>query len=490
VNSEPPDNAAIDVVSAELCEPVVERPSLAARRSTMRTIIALSWPVVLGQLMTNAVPIIDLLMLRSYGTHTLAAIGYASQFLMLTQATLMALGSASVAMMARSIGAKDFVRARHAFAANLWLALGVTVATLLITWVFPEQLLRLLAADESVAHLAVPYLRLTLAAAPLMAIALTFESALRATRDTFRPMLIVCMVGLAKIVCNGFLLTGIGGLPKLGLQGAGWSTIVSQCIGATLFIVIARTHKHSAVRLGLRDLIVPRTLLRDAFDIAWPAVAERFAMNAATMFYFRFLGGYGVHAVAAYNVGVRILAFTWIPGLGLSVAAATLVGQALGARDPAEARRAGLMAQRLGFIVAVVLGSVFIAARVPLARLFTHDPQVVVALDPFILLLGLGLPFLVTHFTLAGALRGAGDTLTPLWAAAIGNWVFRVPLGYLAAHVLHLDLFWVWSITICDHVSRALWLGHAFRSGRWQERLGNNTRGHGTFTSERAPATH
>jgi Na+-driven multidrug efflux pump len=92
-------------------------------------------------------------------------------------------------------------------------------------------------------------------------------------------------------------------------------------------------------------------------------------------------------------------------------------------------------------------------------------------------MLGLGLPFLVTHFTLAGALRGAGDTLTPLWAAAIGNWVFRVPLGYLSAQVFHLGLAWVWSIMLIDHVSRALWLSHAFRHGDWDRRLGLGTRG-------------
>jgi putative MATE family efflux protein len=482
VNSEPPDDA-VDLLASELCdadehsEPPDDHP-----RSTARTI-------VLGQLMANAVPIIDLLMLRSYGTPTLAAIGYASQFLMLTQATVMAIGAAGVAMMARAIGARDYQRARQAFAANLWLALGVTVSTLLVTVVFPEQLLHMLAVKDSVTHLAVPYLRLTLSAAPMMAIALTYESALRAARDTFRPMLIVCSLALAKVVCNGFLLTGLFGLPKLGLQGAGLSTLLSQTLGAGLFIAISRFHRHSAVRLTLRDLLVPRWMLREAFDVAWPAVAERFAMNAATLVYFRFLGGYGVEAVAAYNVGVRILAFTWIPGLGLSVAASTLVGQALGAGDAAQARRAGNVASRIGGLIALALGLIFIAARAWLARLFTDDPAVVAALDPFILLLGVGLPFLVTHFTLAGALRGAGDTLTPLWAAAIGNWVFRVPLGYLSAQVFQLSLFWVWSIMIIDHVSRALWLSRAFKHGRWHERLGATTRGR-YATKDRSPAAN
>jgi putative MATE family efflux protein len=455
---------------------VSTRPSAADPKHDVRSILSLTWPVVVAQLLANAVPIFDLLMLGKYGTTTLAAVGYASQFLMLTQATLMALGAACVAMMARAIGARDEARARRAFAANLWLAVAVTTATFVLTWVFPEQLLHLLAVKDSVVHLAVPYLRLTIASAPLMAIALTYESAFRAARDTFRPMLIIGASALVKVLGNALLLSGVWGLPALGLQGAGISTLCSQAIAALCFVLISRAHRHSAVRLGLRDLYVPRAALRDAFAIAWPAVVERFAMNAATLVYFRFLGGYGVEAVAAYNVGVRILAFTWIPGLGLSVAAATMVGQALGAGDAARARRAGRISQRLGAAIALTLASVFILLREHLARLFTDDAAVVAALDPFILLLGVGLPFLVSHFTLAGALRGAGDTLTPLWAAAVGNWVFRVPLGYLCAQLLQVELFWVWSIMIVDHVTRALWLSYAFKHGRWHEKLGAATR--------------
>lgn len=453
-------------------------PAFADPKHDARTILLLTWPVVVAQLLANAVPIFDLLMLGKYGTTTLAAVGYASQFLMLTQATLMALGSACVAMMARAIGARDEARARRAFAANLWLAVAVTSATWVLTWVFPVELLQLLAVKESVIHLAVPYLRLTIASAPLMAIALTYESAFRAARDTFRPMLIVGLCAFTKVAGNALLLTGMWGLPALGLRGAGMATLGSQLVAALSFIAISRAHRHSAVRLRLSDLRVSLTTLREAFAIAWPAVAERFAMNAATLVYFRFLGGYGVEAVAAYNVGVRILAFTWIPGLGLSVAAATMVGQALGAGDADRARRAGRLSSRLGAAIALSLASLFILMRVPLARLFTTDAAVVAALEPFILLLGVGLPFLVSHFTLAGALRGAGDTLTPLWAAAVGNWVFRVPLGYLCAQLLHLELFWIWSIMIVDHFTRAVWLHFAFKHGRWHERLGAATRRH------------
>lgn len=435
-------------------------------------IIALTWPVIVGQLMANAVPLIDVLMLGRLGTPTLAAVGYAAQFLMVVQASLIAVGSACVALMARALGGNDPARARRAFAACLQISLVLTLVLTGVTLLFPRELLHLLAVKESVIHLAVPYFRLTLASTPLMAIALAYEHAYRAAKDTRMPMVIAGATSAAKIGLNALLIFGHWGLPKLGLLGAGVATVLSQAMAVALFVLAANRHHNPALRLRLRDLHVPSSMRRDAIAIALPSVGERFAMSAAMLTYFRFLGGYGVEAVAAYNVGVRILAFTWIPGLGLSVAAATLVGHALGAGDSARARRSGWEATRLGVLVSLVLCASFIALRIPMAEVFTDDPLVVAALDPFILMLGLGLPFLVMHFTLSGALRGAGDTMTPLKSAIIGNWLFRVPLGYVFAKVLGLPLVWIWSLMLLDHLSRAVWLAWAFARGDWHKRVG------------------
>jgi putative MATE family efflux protein len=441
-----------------------------------RDILSLTWPVVLGQIMASAVPLIDIVMLGKLGTPTLAAVGYASQFLMLAQATLMAIGSACVAMMARAIGAGDMARARQAFNANLWLGIAITAVFTAVTLAWPNELLHMLAVQEEVIALAVPYFRLTLASSMFMALSITYEHAFRAARDTFMPMLIATVVAVLKVLFNYWLIFGHNGFPQLGLTGAGLATVASQAIAVVLFVVASKRHAHPAVRTRLRELGTTRDAVEEAYVVALPAVAERFVMNVAMMAYFRFLAHYGVEAIAAYNVGVRILAFTWIPGLGLSVAAATLVGQALGASQPEVARKAGWDSMRLGIVIALVLGALFIALRVPMARVFTSDEAVVAALDPFILLLGLALPFLVTHFTLGGALRGAGDTMTPLKAAAVGNWVFRVPLGFAFSELLDLPLFWTWAVMLIDHLARAIWLVWAFHRGAWQRNVGASVR--------------
>jgi putative MATE family efflux protein len=428
----------------------------------------MTWPLVLGQVMANLVPLIDVVMLSALGTLTLAAVGYAAQFLMLAQASLLAVGAACVSLMARALGAGDTARARGAFGASLGVALSISVPFTLLTLLFPEALMGALGIDRMVIGLAVPYFRWTLASSLPMALAFTYEHAFRASRDTFGPMLIVTAVSLLKIALNYVFIFGAFGISARGLSGAGLSTLIAQLVAMTLFLLLASRRAHPALRFGAGDLWRARLEVGPTLRLALPAVAERVVMNLAMLCYFRFLGGYGVSAIAAYNVGVRILSFTWIPGLALSVAAATLVGHALGAGEPLRARRSGFRAMRIGLVISLVLAALFIGLRVPMARAFTQDPDVVGALDPFILLLGLSLPFLVSHFTLAGALRGAGDTVTPLKAAALGNWGLRVPLGYLFGELWQLSLPWVWSIMFFDHLARALWLLRAFRAGKWQ----------------------
>jgi len=227
------------------------------------------------------------------------------------------------------------------------------------------------------------------------------------------------------------------------------------------------------MRVRLRDLRAAIPLLPGVTRIALPAVGERVILNVAIMTYFAVLARYGTAAIAAYTIGVRLLSFSWIPGTGFSVAAATLVGQSLGASNPRAAEQAGWRAARLALLVSIVLGVAFGAARVPIARFFTSDTTVVEALGPFMLMLALAQPPMGLHFTLGGALRGAGDTWTPLVAATLGNWGFRVPLSFIATAGFDLPVIWVWAALIADHFARAVWLTVSFRRGRWKKRIGS-----------------
>ena len=379
-----------------------------------REIWTLSWPVMLAQALVSSVQLVDIAMVGRLGPDAVAAVGYASQFFQLAQAVLFAIGTSCVALMARAIGAGDRPGARVALAASLIVALAASLLFLAIILAAPRWTLRSLGAEPAVIEQAVPYLILILLSTIFLAVSITLESALRADRNTRLPMLIAGVVTAVKIGLNAVLIFGGLGLPRLGLVGAGIATIASQALGMALYAgVLATSKRDSPLALEPRDFRAAPSALRQVVRIALPGVGERLAMNVALLAYFRVLSIYGTVAIAAYTVGVRILAFSWIPGTGFGVAAATLVGQALGAGRREEAIAAGWRATRMAIGTAVLLGALCALAREPLGRLFTDDPATIQALGPFLLCLALSQPFLQAHFALGGA-TGRGRHLDPV----------------------------------------------------------------------------
>ena len=445
------------------------------RRRTDRDIVRLAWPAVVSQFLATSVSLIDLWMLGRLGTEAVAAAGYTSQYYQLAQAALLGLSVACVALMARALGAGDPARARHAFAASLGLALVTSVSIAVVSLAFPRQLMGVLGATDSIVEKAVPYFRLTLGSSLFFALSLTIESGYRASRNTALPLLIASGITAVKLALNAVLIFGGLGFPRLELMGAGIATLTAQVLGFALFVAMTRrldTAEAATMRISRADLAGARSLLRETATLSWPAAGERILVNSALFIYFRVLSSYGPAAIAAYTIGVRLLAFSWIAPTGISIAASTLVGQALGARDQRLAARAGWRAARLSLLAALPLFALFALLRIPLAESFTQDQAVIGPLEPFMLLLGLAQPFLSLHFTLAGALRGAGDTKTPLWSAIFGNWIFRVPLALLVTHWFHADVVWVWGTVVFDHVARAIWLTWSFYREGWAKNLG------------------
>jgi len=279
------------------------------------------------------------------------------------------------------------------------------------------------------------------------------------------------VVTATKLALNGLLIFGLFGAPRLELVGAGLATAISQGLGLVLFIfVFIRLPRSAPTALRIGDLFRINPIARQVIRIAVPGVAERIILNMGLLSYFWILSNwYGTLAVATYTVGISLLSFSWIPGTGYAQACSTVVGQALGARERGVAIRAGRQSVALAVGTAIPLGLLFAWFRVPLAQMFTSDVAVIAALSPFMLALAAAQPFLQMHFTLAGAHKGAGDTITPLIGALIGNWAIRVPVAIVIGGVLELDVVWIWATLIFDHIARAIWLGFSFLRGRWSE---------------------
>jgi putative MATE family efflux protein len=445
-----------------------------------REIWSMAWPAILSFLVVNLVDVIDVALVGRLGRQKVAAWGYSTQSVHLIETLIQSVGIGCVALMARATGAGDPGRARRVLAGSVFVAQGVAVLGLLLALLIPRQLLGLLDAKPDVIEMAVPYFRLFAASMVLYGAAFMFECGLRAHKNTRGPMFVAIAVMSVKAVLSLVLVFGAFGIPRLELVGAGIATLAAHAVGLVLYAILSRlaAREGLAVTFGWADVRAMWDVAYEVLFVSLPSMGERLIMSLALLTYFKILSSYGTAAIAAYAIGVRLLSFSWAPGLGFGAAASTFVGQALGAGDSARARRVGYRAVRQALLVMVALAVMFFLLRGPLARAFTSDDRVAEDLMPFMMMLAIAQPFMGAHFTLGGVLRGAGDTVTPLVGAAVGNWGFRVPLAWLFTRMFGHQLIWVWAALIADHCARMAINGLAFLEGRWARRTGATLRAH------------
>jgi len=210
-------------------------------------------------------------------------------------------------------------------------------------------------------------------------------------------------------------------------------------------------------------------LMRQVIQVGLPVFADRLLQQAGQMMYLKAVMLYGTVAYAAHQVGLAIEAFSFLPGLGISMAATTAVGQRLGANQPHQATIAHWEANRLAIVIMTVMGLVFFFAPYLLLRIFTDDPEVIRLGTSFLKIVAvLQIPLAIT-MVLSGSLKGAGDTYFLFWSTVVGSWGIRVPFAWLFATILKFDLTAVWSLMVADWFARMSILVYRYRTERWQD---------------------
>jgi putative MATE family efflux protein len=279
------------------------------------------------------------------------------------------------------------------------------------------------------------------------------------------------MIGLVvnalNVLGNWVLIFGHLGAPALGVLGSAVATSLAFTVGGGLAFVLVR-HGRLRLRLESRHLRLDGSVIRRVLRIGSPSAAEQLLRQMGYLLYLGFAVRYGTDAVAAYIIGVRILALSFLPGFGFAAAASTLVGQHLGAGNPRRAESAGWMSTWMSVWLMSAAGVLVFLLAEPIARLFVDEPGVVQGAVWFIYMLGAAQPFMAMDFTLGGALRGAGDTRFPLWTMIVAFYGVRLGLSAVVVYVLDLGLAWLWSTLIADYVVRSVLKAWRFRGERWR----------------------
>jgi len=428
-------------------------------------VLTLAWPAVLEQLLNMSVGLADTWIVGHLGAASLAAVGLSVQALNLFWALFGAIGVGSTALVARRIGAGEPEAAADVARQSILLALFLGVVMAVILWLGAPFFLDWLGAEPDVIRLGTAYLRAVASTVCLLSILLIGSAIMRGAGDTRTPMLVMLAINVVNVVVAYTLAYGVGPLPSLGVLGSGIGAATARGLGGLLILALLMRGK-GPVNVGRR---IPRPALKivgQILRIGLPAAGEQLLNRSGQLLLVAFIARLGTAAVAAHQVAISALSVAYMPGWGFALAATTLVGQELGAKRPERASRSVYEALGMAIAVMTVMGGLVSLFPAQVMRVFTDDPVVVALGVPALRIAGLVMPFLGISFTLAGGLRGAGDTTSVLVMLGASVWGVRITNACWLGP--RFGLTGIWAAIGVDFGVRAVLLGFRFRSGKWK----------------------
>ncbi|MGD0580030.1 MAG: MATE family efflux transporter [Bryobacteraceae bacterium] len=434
-----------------------------------RAIFLLAVPMVLETCMESLFAIVDMFWVARLGAVSVAAVGLTETLMTVFYGVATGVSMATTAMVARRIGEKNAEGAAESAAQAVILGLLVAAAIAVPGVVFAPHLLRLMNAESAVVATGATFTRIMFGSTFSIMLLFVMNAIFRGAGDPAISMRVLWFANAINLVLDPCLIYGLGPFPRLGVTGAAVATTIGRTAGVVLqfWLLFAAA---SRVRIARRHLRIRFSILTKLARISANGALQFLIGQASWVWLIRIIATFGSEALAGYTVAIRMIVFTLMPSWGLSNAAATLVGQNLGAERPERAEAA---VWRIGWYNAGALGlsgAIFLLFPRPLVSIFTNDAAVVSHAVLCLRIIASGNLFYAYGMVLMQAFNGAGDTATPTRLNLVAYWLFQLPLAWLLAYHLHLGAAGAyWAIPSAEGLlaGMSLWM---FRRGAWKRR--------------------
>ncbi|MEC8191882.1 MAG: MATE family efflux transporter [Myxococcota bacterium] len=438
-------------------------------RRLIREVWTLVVPVIIQGLVITVVFFTDRLLVGPYSDQALASMQISGPLLWSIFSVFGAFIAGTMAVIGRAVGANDVHRARAALSSVLVLAIGVGIVVAVVCLQLRPWFAEVLAGGANVAGAqseAMAYMGVVFFAVPQNLILVTGVTALQADGDTRSPMWFSLIQGVVNLGLSWILLWGIGPFPELGIVGAGIGTLASFTLGALLVLGTLRLRGGT---VSLRTMQAPSMdAIRPILRLSGPAFGEKIVFHTAFVIFAAYVGHLGTKAMTANQALIAIESLGFIVAHGFSVAASSLVAQKMGANRLEEASQVGWISAGLGTLVLGSVGVLFWFFPGELIGLFTQDPATIEMGIPCLRIAALVQPLMAICEAMAGGLRGAGDTRTPMVAALVGPGLVRLGMCWFLAFHMNLGLLGIWYGTSLDWVVRAAVLVWVYKRGAWK----------------------
>ncbi len=432
-------------------------------------LIILAIPMILEMSMEAIFAIVDTFFVAKLGAEAVAVVGLTESILALVYAVAIGLSIGATATVARRTGEKDPEGAARSAAHIIYLGVIVSAVMGVAGVIFASDILRILGAEPRVIELGTPFMQIMLGTNAVIVFLFLLNAIFRGAGDAAIAMRVLILANLLNIVLDPMFIFGLWFFPELGVTGAAVATVIGRGVGVA-YASWALFFRDNGGRIEIRKRhwsFDPK-LLWSLVRLSSVAVLQFLISTASWTGLVIIIAGFGSVAIAGYQIGLRVIVFVILPAVGLANAAATLVGQNLGAGKPERAERSVWLA---GFMNAGLLGlaGVFFVVFPDLViRIFTTDPEIMAYGRDCLRIVGYGYAFYGLGMVMESAFNGAGDTVTPTWLNFLVFWMFEIPLAYVLAYNFEMGPRGVfWAITIAFSVL-AVASALLFKRGKWK----------------------
>ena len=433
-----------------------------------RTIFKLATPTILESLLHSMIMMTDTLIAGRLGEPKyLASVALGGLIVYFANSIIHGLGMATSSIVSRAWGEELFEDARRYAGHAIFVAIMVAAGVLLVVYPFAEHLLGLMGAQQEVIEPAAKYMRIIVFSAVLGMPLIISNSVIRAKGDMVTSMCVTGCMNIVNVVVSIVLAFGFGPFPEMGFVGIGIGTVVARTFGGLVSMGILMSH--AGIDLRITDVFrLQRSAFARLVHVGWPSMSERFLNTIMYTTFMRMVALLGTVSLAAHEMALTVESLAFMPAWGFGLAATTIVGQAIGAKQPHIAELAVKRTITYSAMLMLVIGIVFVVFADQIVGLFGVTDEVrkigAIALQ----ISAIELPFLGASLVFSGSLRGAGDTRSPLIASTTSAFVIRLSLVYLFAIVFGWGLAGAWLGAAADWVCRSIGLCFFFNRGVWK----------------------
>ncbi|WP_299435060.1 MATE family efflux transporter [uncultured Aquimarina sp.] len=435
--------------------------------SIRKAVFMLAIPMILEMMMESIFALVDAYWVSSLGANAIATVGLTESVITLIYAVAIGLSMGVTAIVARRVGEKDIDGASQAAIQSIFLGISVAIIISIIGILFPKEILALMGAEPDLIADGYGYTQILLGGNITIMLLFLINAVFRGAGDASVAMKVLIVSNLLNIILDPLFIFGFGPIPGFGVQGAAIATTIGRGSAVLLQLMIL-FFGWSTIKVTFKDVVLRSKVMINLIKVSLGGIGQFIIGTSSWVFLMRIMAEFGSEVLAGYTIAIRVLMFTLMPSWGMSNAAATLVGQNLGAGKPERAEQSVWKTGKYNAYFMILVSVLYLIFAEVIIRIFSVEPEVVKYGALSLRVIAAGYVFYAYGMVVIQSFNGAGDTKTPTIINFFCFWVFQLPFAYLAAIVFDWGAMGVFlAITFAEiliAVVGIIW----FRKGTWK----------------------